>query len=400
MTWRSFRLGEVVESVQAGFACGNKSVENGLKHLRMNNIHSEGRLDLSLVRTVPRTLGKPQYHLQEGDVLVCTTNSGKLVGKSALFRAIDEFTFSNHLTRLRLRRDVANPAFVQKQLWLMWLHGEIEPLCKHWVNQSTLPKGELLDLKLSLPDVEIQCRIVNKLDSIIARLDDTKKRLDTIPPILNRLRMSALSAAWKVAGDSQQQLSTVLSEPLRNGRSVPDAAKGFPVLRLTALKQGTVDLSERKVGDWSRVQAAKYLVKSGDFFVARGNGSLRLVGRGGLLETQPDDVAYPDTFIRVRVDQKHLLPQFLRLMWDSPQIRSQLEGMAKTSAGIWKINHTDIENVVLPIPSIAHQKKVIGSTQATLGQLDAIETRYRKARVFAESLMPAVLAKAFRGELV
>ena len=38
--------------------------------------------------------------------------------------------------------------------------------------------------------------------------------------------------------------------------------------------------------------AEKFLIREGDFMVARGNGSLSLVGRGGLVARVPDDVAY------------------------------------------------------------------------------------------------------------
>lgn len=72
-------------------------------------------------------------------------------------------------------------------------------------------------------------------------------------------------------------VGTILGAPLINGRSVKDKSGGFPVLRLTALKNGKIVLSEQKEGNWTRDDAFPFLVEYDDIFVARGNGSKKLV---------------------------------------------------------------------------------------------------------------------------
>lgn len=42
-----------------------------------------------------------RHDFHRGDVIVCTTNSGKLVGKCAFFDLPGRYVFSNHLTQLR-----------------------------------------------------------------------------------------------------------------------------------------------------------------------------------------------------------------------------------------------------------------------------------------------------------
>lgn len=96
--WPNAKLSEVLLEMQPGFASGKKDVEGGVQQLRMNNIGVEGQLILDLVRTVPNSIAHPKYDLAKGDILVCTTNSGKLVGKSAFFNIDGRYVFSNHLT--------------------------------------------------------------------------------------------------------------------------------------------------------------------------------------------------------------------------------------------------------------------------------------------------------------
>jgi type I restriction enzyme S subunit len=61
-------------------------------------------------------------------------------------------------------------------------------------------------------------------------------------------------------------------------------------------------------------------------------------------------VAFPDTMIRIRCDSAKTLPQILRLVWDSPSMRKQIESVAQTTTGIHKISRRDIETFRNPVP--------------------------------------------------
>src|SRR5215213_8605688 len=192
--WSNTPIRDIIESFQAGFASGQKEVEGGLKHLRMNNIGVDGKLNLDVLRSVPTRLAGEQHYLAKGDILFCSTNSAKLVGKCCLFDLAGPFAFSNHLTRLRVT-GALSAEYLMRYLWLLWKQGEFEHKCKHWVNQSTLPKDELLDTEISLPPLNEQRRIVAKLEKLLSRVDVTQARLATIPRILKRFRQSVLAAA-------------------------------------------------------------------------------------------------------------------------------------------------------------------------------------------------------------
>jgi len=98
--WLNCQLSNLLVSIQSGFACGEKNVKDGLPHLRMNNIDVDGSLNLEIIRRVPPSLPKKHHYVQKGDILFCATNSGKLVGKSAIFSIDGIYSFSNHLVKL------------------------------------------------------------------------------------------------------------------------------------------------------------------------------------------------------------------------------------------------------------------------------------------------------------
>jgi len=299
--------------------------------------------------------------------------------------------------------------------------------------QSGFNKQDLADIELPIAPFNEQRQIADKLDSLLARVDVCRARLERIPRILERFRQSVLTAGtsgqltedWRInrmaqlqaesqiittaslnCDDSNQDydvtklpLSRLLREPLQNGRSVRDG-DGAWVLRLTSIRKGKIDLQERKQGLWSRNDAIRFFVQEGDFLVARGNGSLRLVGRGGLVGKVTEEVAYPDTMIRIRPNTSLIAPEFLTIIWDANSVREQIEQIAKTTAGIWKISQSDLEGIILDVPTLEEQAEIILRVEVLFAYADRLETRYRKACAIVGQLTSVLLDKAFRGELV
>ncbi|WP_404950063.1 restriction endonuclease subunit S [Streptomyces sp. ARC12] len=192
------------------------------------------------------------------------------------------------------------------------------------------------------------------------------------------------------------RLSDVLSQPLINGRSVRTLGGGFPVLRLTSIKDGSIDLNESKEGAWSEEEAQPFLVTHGDYLLSRGNGSRKLVGRGGLVGDISDPVAFPDTMVRVRVNPKFMAPEYLRYLWDSPLVRRQVESLARTTAGIYKVNQKMLESISFPLAPLAEQDRIVEALEGRLSSLDVAEGNLRAAHAKAEALMPRMMAALFR----
>lgn len=191
----------------------------------------------------------------------------------------------------------------------------------------------------------------------------------------------------------------LLAQPLANGRSVKTAAKGFPVLRLTSLREGIIALRERKIGAWTVEDAERFLVQGGDFLVSRGNGSIRLVGLGGLVRSDPDPVAYPDTMIRFRLCGG-VEPRFFAQVWNSRTVRNQLEAKAKTTAGIFKVNQGDLATCVVPLPPMEEQLRIQREIERLTSEGKAATEVSNRSVSRCARLRQAILKWAFEGKLV
>jgi type I restriction enzyme S subunit len=330
---------------------------------------------------------------------------------------------------------------------------------KHGTTVASIEFGSLKGFSIPVAPLAQQHQIVEALDSYFSRLDEVEAGLERVQRNLKRYRASVLQAAvtgrlvpteaelaraevreyepasellkrilaerrrrWEESGKRGKYqepappdtsnlpdlpegwcwatLAQLLEAPLINGRSVPTANHGFPVLRLTALKGEQIDLAERKIGRWTLLDAEPFLVRIGDFLVARGNGSIRLVGRGGLVTDSPDQVAFPDTMIRVRIDARHLHPRLLVLLWNSYLVRLHIEGCAKTTAGIHKVNQRDLELTPIPLAPRAEQDRLVAEMDRheTVQAATALSIHDQIRR--SSMLRQSILNEAFGGTLV
>ncbi len=206
---------------------------------------------------------------------------------------------------------------------------------------------------------------------------------------------SALPDGWVWA--SVDMLSP---DDLANGRSVPTAEVGAKVLRLTAVKDGAIDLRECKVGDWTKEDAEQFAVVDGDLLIVRGNGSLHLVGRAGLVENVTDQVAYPDTMIRLRVVDAVVSSSWIGLVWNSQCVRTHLERRARTSAGIYKIAQPDIVSAPIPVPSLSEQVHAREIFKQQMEQISAMQTTLDVGLKQSTAQRQNILHAAFSGQLV
>jgi type I restriction enzyme S subunit len=195
--WKQVALLDLVE-MRPGFACGAKSMTEGFPHLRMNNISSDGRIDLSLLRRAPVDRDRAlKYFLKRGDVLFNNTNSLELVGKTALFNLEDpEFVFSNHLTRLRPKGSSLNSDWLVAYLQHLWHQRFFERNCNKWINQAAFNGKRLAKLEVPLPGLQEQESTLDRLRRLEEKVRDLRRDQQDVSVGLETLRGSILRQAF------------------------------------------------------------------------------------------------------------------------------------------------------------------------------------------------------------
>jgi type I restriction enzyme S subunit len=104
--------------------------------------------------------------------------------------------------------------------------------------------------------------------------------------------------------------------------------------------------------------------------------------------------------MRVRFDHPLILPGYAEIFFQSPFARNRITEKSKSSAGQQGVSGANIKIQPFALPSVREQQQIVRRVEALFKLADAIEARVEAAAKGAERLTQAILAKAFRGELV
>lgn len=260
-----------------------------------------------------------------------------------------------------------------------------------------------------------QRRIADKLDATLARVDTLNDRLARITPLLKRFRQSVLAAAtsgrltedWREANQGASAwlnttFDTVISD-LRYGTSkkCEANAQGIAVLRIPNVgSSGSPDLTDLKFAEFDEKEYSKLSLIEGDLLTIRSNGSVDLVGKACVVDKKAEGLLFAGYLIRMRLDKEKINPLFAYYVISSPSVRAHIELTAKSTSGVNNINSEEVRALPLALPSLEEQTEIVRRVKTLFAFADRLEARLQSAQTAAERLTPALLAKAFRGELV
>ncbi len=195
--WEVIRIRDIIIEVKPGFASGKRD-ENGIIQLRMNNITTDGRVVLDEYLKVPIPKNVENYLLKPGDVLFNNTNSVDLIGKTAIFRGECDFcTYSNHITRIRVKQDVVIPEWVMYYFIKLWSEGYFRQICVRHVGQAGIRKENLLNTKIPLPPLPEQKKIAGILRTVDEAIEKTDLAIEKTERLKKGLMQRLLTKGIK-----------------------------------------------------------------------------------------------------------------------------------------------------------------------------------------------------------
>jgi type I restriction enzyme, S subunit len=272
----------------------------------------------------------------------------------------------------------------------------------------------LWNIKVPLPPLPEQTRIVAKLDALFIHLDTLNSKLDHIPELLKNFRQQVLMQAvtgklteqWR-KGKELEKWSTILLQELivekpRNGYS-PQGVNFITEVKsltLSATTTGKFNPSFIKYLDIKKPELDSHLwLKHGDILIQRSN-SLDYVGTSAIYTGKDYEFIYPDLMMKIRANEK-IQTSYLYYCLSSRVIRDYFKQNATGTAGnMPKINQEIVMNTPINLPSIDEQHEIVERVEELFNITDKIDSQYQTLKEKIDNLPQAILNKAFKGELV
>ncbi|HBQ07546.1 MAG TPA: type I restriction endonuclease subunit S [Halomonas sp.] len=273
--------------------------------------------------------------------------------------------------------------------------------------QGVISKTDLHEVTIPFPPLAEQKIIADKLDTLLAQVENTKARLERIPQILKRFRQSVLAAAvsgrlteeWRGSSDligwEAGELGRFVEKP-RYGSSAKSQKSGdIPVLRMGNLQDGKLDWADL-VYTSDPEEIEKYRLEPGDVLFNRTN-SPELVGKTSIFKGERDAI-YAGYLIKIKC-LPSLNAEFLNYQLNSPKAKDYCKAVKSDGVSQSNINAKKLAAYPLSCPPIEEQTEIVRRVDQLFAHADRIEQQVNNALARINNLAQSILAKAFRGEL-
>jgi type I restriction enzyme, S subunit len=336
-----------------------------------------------------------EFRLKAGDVLIgrrgemgrCAvvqlTDAGCLIGTGSM-----AVTPSDAIGTEYLRRLLASPDVVAI------LEGNSVGSTMVNLNQGILQR-----LPVSLPPLAEQRRIVAKLDTLTARLRRARTELDRVATMAKAMRLAALKTIFDRFEDKTQAcIDSVCkvgtgSTPKRG--HAPFYEDGhIPWVTSGVVNQGIVSQPTEYITQAAIRETNCKVFPAGSLLVALyGEGKTR----GKVATLQIGAATNQALAVLHDFDKARVIPRWIEffLLGRYEETREQAAGGVQPN-----LNLGIVKAIMLPLPPIVDQTIAILTLELAFARADRLEAEAARARALLDRLEAAILARAFRGELV
>lgn len=268
-------------------------------------------------------------------------------------------------------------------------------------NYAAIRPHHVLDFEVPLPSLPEQRRIVGRIEELAGKVEEARRLRVAAAGETTTLLGLTVKAIFEDGRNSGWKPCTVgdIVEEVRYGtsskaHSEPD---GIPVLRMGNIQDGKLDTSDLKYLHLPEREQEKLLLQEGDIVVNRTN-SAELVGKCAVFDLSGDYV-YASYLIRLRLNPSLANPYFVAYYVNSPIGRAYMFAERKQMTGQANINSQKLQALPIALPDIGEQNRIVVYFDTLRSKVEGLQRLQGTTQKELDALLPAILDKAFKGEL-
>lgn len=353
--------------------------------------------------------------IRDGDILWNSTGRGTM-GRACLVHRehlIPPKVVDSHVTIVRPFKDAIDSRYLFAWIRSPHIQDTLESLATGATNQIELSRASIAKIELPLAPLNEQIRIAEKLDSLFARIESCESHLQRVPQILKHFRQSILAKAisgeltedWRGSETTENwsfERAKDVCEKVQSGGTPREGfivKPGVPFLKVYNIVDQKIDFHYRPQYITKQIHAgsmSKSQAKPGDVL-------MNIVGPPlGKVAIVPDDFSQwnINQAITLFRPNERIISKWIYYFLCSGYSVSEIIHKTRGSAGQINISLSQCRDFVFPIPPIEEQNEIVRRVEKLFAYAERLETHYQSAAKRVEQLLPSLLVKAFRGELV
>jgi type I restriction enzyme S subunit len=300
--------------------------------------------------------------------------------------SLDGAVVSNDFPIFNVDRDSILPEYLG---WISKTHDFVE-LCKAasegTTNRVRLQEDRFLALQIRLPTPEEQRRIVARIEEIEIKIKEAHHLRQETLDDADVLPRSILFSAQHVVPTPMHELVrlreldvSVVPEETYHFAGVYSFGRGV----FKGQRRGGTEFAYNKL---TRLHRDNFVYPK----LMAWEGAL------GIVPPECDGLVVSPEFPVFEVDQSRVFPEVLDVYFRTPSVWPGLSGASTgTNVRRRRLNPSDFLSLQFPLPSPDVQKQI----HETRIKLDALKRLQAETRIELDTMLPAVLDRAFKGEL-
>jgi len=299
------------------------------------------------------------------------------------------------------------------------IRDKLEPRWFHWLtktkgfwsqcdekSQGTSGKNRIrperfLDIEIPLPLPDEQRRIVARIEELAARIEEARelrrRAVDEADALMDKYAEYLFNNS-NCYSQSIESICEVKGGIQKSSERTP-GANPRRYITVAHVQRNWIDTSDARYFEVSDEELEKWRLLPGDVLVIEGNGSADQIGRTALFSGEIEDCVHQNHVIRIRPNQKWILPDYLNGFLNSPPGQKQMRERSRTTSGLFNLSVGRIKSIDVPLPLLKDQQRIVEKLQEMRYKFDALQRLQAESAAELDALIPSILDKVFNGEL-
>lgn len=332
--------------------------------------------------------------LEKGDILIARLPEP--LGRACIFPLEGAYITAVDIAILRIKDISINPQYIMYLINSSTFRSQIKQY-ESGTTRKRISRKNLEKIEFSLPNLEIQNRIVARIEELFSKLDKAVDTLKTTKEQLAVYRQAVLKDAFSdfEKKDSIRNLTTVVTSGSR-GWAKYYSENGALFVRIGNLTHSGIDIDfsdiqhitppDNAEGIRTRLQPNDVLVS-----ITADLGSIGFVSKKG-------EEAYINQHIAlVRFQnpvQGRFMAWYLRSEYGQKDLLKNKRGGGKLGLGL-----DDIRDTPVPIVDDITATEIVDKVEEQLSVCDSIEKTVDTALTQADAMRQSILKQAFEGKI-
>ncbi len=344
---------------------------------------------------------KQQWEIREGDIVY-----NKLFAWKGAFAVADEKVdgciVSDKFPTYNIKPDLIEPKYLSYFFTTPNIALQAQDFSKGAaaLSKLTLNPPQFWDLKIPLPSLSEQRRIVERIESLSSRIAKTQSLREEATAELEALIDSILGNLLEVK--KSDWVYGFLPEfadinPSRKDQVTLKAEDLVSFVPMRAVDDVTGAIVRAEPRTYQEVSKGYTWFQDGDVIFAKITPCMEN-GKSAIAKNLISGTAFGSTEFHVLRPGNNILAEWLYILVRSKQFKDDAAAHFKGTAGQQRVPQSFLKNKIIPVPPLDEQRRIVAyldSVQARLTSLRELQSETQKE---LDALLPSVLDKAFKGE--